>query len=142
MLVYFSPCPRNMWRSGFNQKYCLSEYIIKQEKQEGISLGVQWFRLLWPNTGDAGSISGQGTMILHAGQCGQKLKKKRERRENGRFMQQSVTQKPGSPLGGCQAKRHNQTRDQDKEEFIILCSDQGEHQRSFPKQCLLGQQSW
>ena len=78
--MYFSPCPRNMWRSGFNQKYCLSEYIIKQEKQEGISLGVQWFRLLWPNTGDAGSISGQGTMILHAGQCGQKLKK-RERGE-------------------------------------------------------------
>ena len=81
MLVYFSPCPRNMWRSGFNQKYCLSEYIIKQEKQEGISLGVQWFRLLWPNTGDAGSISGQGTMILHAGQCGQKLKKEREARK-------------------------------------------------------------
>ena len=43
-------------------------------------------------------------------------------------MQQSVTQKLDSPLGGCQAKRHNQARDQEKEEFIIIFSKQGEHQ--------------
>jgi len=72
MLVCFSPCPRNMWISGFNQKYCLSEHIIKQERQEGISLGVQWFRLLWLNTGDAGSIPGQGTMIHMLGSAAKK----------------------------------------------------------------------
>ena len=80
MLVCFSPCPRNMWISGFNQKYCLSEHIIKQERQEGISLGVQWFRLLWLNTGDAGSIPGQGTMIHMLGSA---AKKEREAKKTG-----------------------------------------------------------
>ena len=44
-----------------------------------------------------------------------------------------VTQKLGLPLGGCQVKRHNQAKEQEKEGFII-CSKLGDHQGSFPKQ--------
>ena len=39
------------------------------------------------------------------------------------------------------AKRHNQTKDQEKEGFTT-CSKSGEHQGSFPKQCLPKQQNW
>ena len=36
----------------------------------------QWLRLHASNAGDAGSIPGQGTKVLHATQCSQKKKKK------------------------------------------------------------------
>ena len=39
------------------------------------SLAVQWLRLCCPNAGGTGSISGQGTKILHAAQLGQKTRK-------------------------------------------------------------------
>ena len=77
MLVCFSPCPRNMWRSGFNQKYCLSEHHQAGEARRD-SLGVHWFRLLWPNTGDAGSIPGQGTMIHMLGSAAKKRERGKE----------------------------------------------------------------
>ena len=51
-------------------------------------------------------------------------------------------QKLGSPLDGCQAKRHNQAKDQEEEGFITICSRYGNHQGSFPKQCLSKQQNW
>ena len=42
----------------------------------GTSLAVQWLKLCASTAGGLGSISGQGTKILHATQCGQKQKKK------------------------------------------------------------------
>ena len=44
-------------------------------------LAVQWLRLHASTLGGAGSISGQGTKIPQATQCGQKNKKKREREQ-------------------------------------------------------------
>ena len=41
----------------------------------GDSLVVQWLRLHTPNTGDLGSILGQGNKILHAVQHGQEINK-------------------------------------------------------------------
>ena len=40
----------------------------------GTSLAVQWLRLYASNAGGMGSISGWGIKILHATQCGQKVK--------------------------------------------------------------------
>ena len=42
----------------------------------GTSLVVQWLRLRASTAGDAGSIPGWGTKILHAAWCSQKKKKK------------------------------------------------------------------
>ena len=44
---------------------------------QGTSQAVQWLRLRASTAGGTGSIPGEGTRILHAAQCGQKKKKKR-----------------------------------------------------------------
>ena len=49
----------------------------------GTSLVAQWLRLCAPNAGDLGSIPGQGTIIPHVAQHGQKkIFKKKKRKEN------------------------------------------------------------
>ena len=49
-----------------------------------------------------------------------------------------LPEKLDSPLGGCQAKRHNQAKELGEKEGFSTCSKQGEHQGYFPKQCLSG----
>ena len=54
---------------------------LKEEFKEEMwwtSLVVQWLRLCASTTGGLGSIPGQGTKILHATWCNQKIKKKAE----------------------------------------------------------------
>ena len=61
-----------------------------QRRKCGISLVVQWLRLLTFTAGGAGSILGRGTKIPHAAWCGQKTKNKqtksltREWKDGGR----------------------------------------------------------
>lgn len=47
----------------------------------------------------------------------------------------------GSPLGGCQAKSHNQAKEGEIEGFTIPAASK-ENQGLFPKQCFPGQQNW
>ena len=48
----------------------------------------------------------------------------------------------GSPLGGCQTKRHNQAKEGEMEGFLTILAASKENQGSFPKQCFPGQQNW
>ena len=138
MLVCFSPCPRIMWISGFNQKYCLSEHIIKQERQEGISLGVQWFRLLWPNTGDAGSIPGQGTMIHMLGSA---AKKEREAKKWKVYATECYP-KTGFTSWWVSSQKTQSSQRSGEGRIYYYFQQARRTPGSFPKQCLLEQQSW
>ena len=54
-------------------------------QQISTSLAVQWLRHCASTAGDAGSIPGQGTKILHAVRCSQKGKNKKEGISNRSF---------------------------------------------------------
>ena len=55
-------------------------FILQVKKlRRGISLTVQWLRLHVSNAGGSGSIPSQGTKIRHAVQCGQKVKRRKEK---------------------------------------------------------------
>ena len=55
-------------------------FILQVKKLRlGISLAVQWLRLHVSNAGGSGSIPSQGTKIRHAVQCGQKVKRRKEK---------------------------------------------------------------
>ena len=58
-----------------HSSWCQNHYLASSKSDQwGTSLAVQWLRLHASNAGDAGSIPGLGTKILHTTQHGQKKK--------------------------------------------------------------------
>ena len=62
---------------GVKGKVSSENYLIEQNKNISLSwdlLAVQWLRIHASTAGDIGSIPSQGTKILYAAWCDQKIK--------------------------------------------------------------------